>query len=366
MSSIKFNIDTIIGEAIHKPSKGGRPLYERIPEDGSEFTSRIYSSPTNIRAIVIGETSTVTRAWVKPTGCKDIIMHGKLGVEEDGEKYTLRDILYKRIKYNSDMNEYYQLKGHGSDVEKPKQVSITGYGLGCLLRPWVCNNIETIVFSDAMLIADNLYNQRNIQAMLINNADGKATDVSRGMVLQHIVGMALNVQVSQLRNRFPLLKKIVYISDMRGLNNLDPLVSNKFNREQFTGIARRLNVTCGYVDLQPISDELDVREGIYVFDSKLRGLKIKSISDDTKDSVGETVVEREDAEKDKAEEPVEKNKNIKIIERAILNSVKKADNDTEAIARVRFAYYGIVEQYGKVRAQEIVDSFDSEFIKQHI
>lgn len=166
MAVVSTNLSTVIGYYAHSPSLKSEtnrsPLYGRVEnyQDNSELhnlkmdsdwqlaTKNNYSSPTNIRRLVIG-TDRILINFFKP-----FIRNG-----EPSKEGCWKVVAYKQSEnFDNILNEYIQyivktLKSPGM-ANNDKSVRITGKVLGCLDHPWVMSNIEEIYIDAKFIITD--------------------------------------------------------------------------------------------------------------------------------------------------------------------------------------------------------------------
>lgn len=136
-----FNIDSMVRNAIHKPSVEGKPLYARadncqeVSFDGKRTTSEkwekavktVYTSPNNIRRIFVTLEGVYTERYCSVVGReKDGLKRFHSWGKDELDGYnSFRDL------YNDYLN---------------RNVIIRGTGLKAIVHPWVCSNLEEFYF----------------------------------------------------------------------------------------------------------------------------------------------------------------------------------------------------------------------------
>ena len=346
---MNFNIDKVIGRAMHRPQnkETREPLYLRKGETG-----RVYSSPTNIRGVVLSGLVTVTRTWVEPVGTTTKTFIGNPTVKGKEEKHNLRELCMMKHNYMNERNKYMMAKSQGIDAEEPEKINVTGEGLKCLTVPLVCNNIEVIAFTGDIAMANDLvYN-----ALVM---DPSSNEVSKEVLLKAFCKMSGLSNIGDIQKRFPLLKRIIYIDTLEFMlqgkdkKQAELILSNKFSRErllqlQNSGVIGRF----GIVEFKPVKDRLDVRDGIYELDEKLRGIRVASLTET--ETPAKEVKETDD------------NKLVRVIESTISNGIQTSENTSEEKARLKYYVYGLEKDYGKDKASKIIHSFKDDELKEKI
>lgn len=356
---MKFNIDAVIGQSLHRPrdKRTKQALYLRVGEQGN-----VYSSPTNIRGVVIGGTITVTKTWINPVGTSTNIFTGTPTVNGKDETYTLAEVKEMVLEYSAKRQQYLQMKANGMlDAEEPEAITISGRGLKSLINPLVCNNIETIIFTSDTLISQNALSYDPIKMLLSASSRGVANNLSPSDTLK-VFSYAIGIDVNNVQERLPLLKKVVYIDSLDKLVDIDRkkaeyLLSNKFDSESLSRLQQSMGGslgTVGYCELKPKSDRLDIRDGIYELDEKLRGIRVASIKEDN-----DTKEEMPKASNDELKE-------AKIIENTIINGIGNSENEQEKTARLMFYKMALNRDYGKEKTNNIIALFKDEELRENI
>lgn len=352
---MNFNIDKVIGQAIHKPQRKSNkePLYLRLEENGN-----IYSSPTNLRAIVVSGEMTLTKTWLNPNGVSTNVFVSTPVVDGKDDKYTLSEVKELLMSYNQRRMEYANAKANGIEADEPERITINGTGLKCITNPLVCNNIETVVFTNDIMISSNLSGDRVIGSLLNGN---KLTENNEAVVKTLFKTLAGLSSIQDIPKRFPLLKRIIYISNLgRGLDRdgnvklAKALLSNKINKITLEKIATSYGIdNYSMAELKVYQDRLDVREGIYKFDEKLRGVKIASI-------------EKEDTPKESEETENTGSKESRIIENTIKLGITDADSEEEKNSRLDLYKMALKSDYGDKKVAIIIKDFKDDELRDYM
>ena len=352
---MNFNIDKVIGQAIHKPQRKSNkePLYLRLEENGN-----IYSSPTNLRAIVVSGEMTLTKTWLNPNGVSTNVFISTPVVDGKDDKYTLSEIKELLMSYNQRRMEYANAKANGIDAEEPEKITINGTGLKCITNPLVCNNIETVVFTNDIMISSNLSGDRIIGSLLNGN---KLTENNEAVVKTLFKTLAGLSSIQDIPKRFPLLKRIIYISNLgMGLDRdgnvklAKALLSNKINKVTLEKIATSYGIeNYSMAEIKVYQDRLDVREGIYKFDEKLRGVKIASI-------------EKEDTPQESEQTENNGSKESRIIENTIKLGINDSDSEEEKNSRLDFYKIALKSDYGSEKTTNIIKGFRDDELRDYM
>jgi hypothetical protein len=357
---MKFNIDTELGKAIHRPrSKStGEPFYNRVGETGN-----VYSSPTNIRGVLVSGQMTLTKTWIPPVGMKTTLLQGAVKVSGE-ETFGLDEVFKMKAGYESSRAEYLKAKASGNEgLIEPEIVRVTGSGFRTLIQPLVCNNIEEVVFTTELLISDNLDMDKVALSLISMRIAESYTNskVPSDMVL-YLFAKLVGIPKNEVQSRFPLLKKIMFISDLSNLYDISEdkvkaLLNNNFNEEMLDKLTSTGMIgAAGYCELKPLADSLDIRDGIYELDSKLKGLKVAKFNREDNDGEANEVEDRASNEDLRI---------AKALEGTISNGLETSDSDAEANARLRTYYKAIENDYGK-KADSLIALFKDEDLKERL
>lgn len=232
MGKVTINLDTLVSQAIHRPSVDGLPLYTRI--DGNEQTNEskksekwirasksIYSSPNNVRRVFVTGDRVVVQLY------KPIIKNGK--PDESGTwreiKYAEQLNLFKAVEdslyYLTKISRYYMETAVNPNAVEPVRYRITGTGLSALSNPWVCSNIEEIYFDWTLLAAEQFSFAGIGCDKLLNSYINGTRGLQSNKIPTAMVLHANSGNITDIRNRFPRLKCVGLIGNLSNILDSD-------------------------------------------------------------------------------------------------------------------------------------------------
>lgn len=308
MADIRYNLDTIISKAIHRPiltKTGGLelpPLYARVGvESETEYmsegtknelwvkaTQANYNSPTNVRRLFIGDSSVTIQYYQPP------IINGK-----SSEKYwynykldiddPLNILAFKSKNYNRLV-----MSAAMVGQKAPQRIVLTGTGLAAISAHWKMSNIEEIFITPSILASESIENRFALAVGVLSHfIDMSNTgNESIGGSLKQAGDLALEIfnytncnNIKNIRARFPRLKTIGFVTNIdkimdlvgaKSLNDGIPTTLGEINIKWVSNnkIANELPHLCsiGIADIPFTSSnytDFSIRAGIYKFDNEV-------------------------------------------------------------------------------------------------
>lgn len=297
MANISKNLDTTLSQAINGPKVDGIPLYSRV--DGSQeigFNSgqsgksekweraslTTFTSPTNIRKVFIAGDRVVINLY------KPAIVKGKPDTQGCWREFKLsgdnniHECAMKGLSYSQNMSKYYMEKQIDSRAEAPNKVTIRGYGLGAISKPWVLSNIEEVYFDWSILASETYKNaglgcDKMLETYIANKRGYTQSDIALQMFM-----VANSANIKDIRSRFPRLKCVGMISELGkilgaaydrgkpGLDSVEDSILLWSKRDINIALIKQSNSLIAMNELKediPIyNTNFSLRDGIYRFD----------------------------------------------------------------------------------------------------
>lgn len=318
----KLNLDTVIWNRIHYPLVDGRPLFKRVdgaidsgndPWRNSKATDKwlgmvetCYNSPDNIRKVMI-TSEFVLVEYYRPFA---------------GSKEPLNKILFNKVNMGSIKIDELISQAKDKNCRVDGIVQISGTGLGGIIKPWVCSNIEEIYFDHSILISPEL---SSICADIISQI---GADISNTTLLDiYMKAGRIPVQavervfraiclkgVEDVRDRFPRLKAVGFVSnlsriydaeyrDRRKIGLLDRLTRDLYRHTFIREYAKEKRASIWVLDDIPkLNDKFSIKDNIYCYDGDI----LAGYADLVSEEVGK-IRTREKEEQRKLEEQDNKN-----------------------------------------------------------
>lgn len=329
MAEKKYNLDAVLNKYIHRPvfktDTGYLPLYGRSgneseSQDDAELAKNknwvqksqiTYNSPTNVRRLFIGDRKIFIQYYQPP------ISNGKSSGKYWSEctydsEEALGEIGNDILTYNNRVQE-----ALSNNAKIPAKTRMIKTGLGALHNSWTMSNLEELYISPMILLSEDIQSiispakAMKILNFFSNTPAGKAiSDRSLVDIFERVNGN----DVKNIRNRFPRLRFLAFMSNIEDAINL-PNVRNLREGlpEQNLDIAlnwmtfalnHNVNSVSSFVYSSVAYDKsikfyssFAVRPGIYKFDAEVLSI----FGEKYKNKVLE--IGRQNRDKDKDEKP---------------------------------------------------------------
>lgn len=212
-----INLDGIIAARLHAPRIDKVPIYARVDgemeKDGSSLETsgsksekwvnavkRTYNSPDNVRRVFITHKGVYVHMFKPIYGLKSSSL--KMGAEFKVDILTVAGTMQQK------------------QLGQATPYRVTGTGLGPLVRPWVCSNIEEVYFDWSILLSQDVNNFGFGDLLSLYGPMGgqkMPTEIIKGIFERICLD-----RVKDLRTRFPRLKAVGYIPDLEQIYNGEP------------------------------------------------------------------------------------------------------------------------------------------------
>ena len=325
----KINLDTVVWNRVHYPLVDGKPLFRRV--DGGidtvygmsssvsakweQMTNECYNSPDNVRKVII-TSEYILVEYYRPFG---------------GTKAPLNKLLFNKMsmaKYGID-NLIQSSLADRRRVDSLVQVS--GTGLGGLIKPWVCSNIEEIYFDHSILISPE------VSAVCGNIIEKIGADISNTTLLD----IALKVRnipvqaveqifkysclkgVESVRDRFPRLKAVGYVDGLHGIyeayyrdrkrvSAIDAISSNLYTDTFIHEYAKDKRASVWRLtDIPNMNDKFSIKENIYIYDNEILSKYAEGVKIEIGKYEKDNTVSKDDDKVSKDNDKISKNDGIK-------------------------------------------------------
>lgn len=344
-----INLDKLIGKMIHHPRIQGMPLYTRVDgqlEEGDmrivdsnksttwiEASKRSYSSPDNIRRVFITHKAVYVHLYRSVIGTKNTSLKRETPFQKDfvDVRNAIMEDRANRL---------------------PPRYEIRQFGLGALVKPWVCSNVEEVYFDWTIFLGIDVgtLGYGDVLAYYMN----RLPTMMSTEPLEAMFNQTCLKGIKDMRDRFPRLRAIGYIEhldeiyntlgDKPGSESLEdmkkPWCDNGIIREAIESNETAVAIK-KYTDISSLNTNYSLKDGIYVFDRDVLKDYFVGLETRIKDYARE---QRDKALDKKKEELIKEVQTAKSRFEISIDNVYAAEGPEGALIALKLAFEGLSKE----------------------